>query len=91
MGRKGELVNVSRHQAYYELLPTQLAVYPTEEYLEYFKKERETSGDKPKVSPYAHKTKEHLQNMILEIPMNLKSSWTLDKDHIRVALRYNVN
>lgn len=89
IGHKGEIVSVPRHTAYYDLLPTRLAVYPTEEYLEMFKEERESLSTKSKVSPFAMKTKEQLSQMILDIPMNINSEWTLVKDNIRIALRYN--
>ena len=91
IGRKGEIVNVSRHLAYYELLPSGLAVYPTDEYLELYAKDREGLEKKSRVSPYAFKAKEKMSQMILEIPMNLQSKWTLNKDHVRIAMRYNVS
>ena len=87
---KGEIVNVSRHAAYYELLPQKLAVYPTEEYLEMFKKDRESAATKAKVSPYALNTQQELSSLLLLIPMNMAVEWTLNKDHVRVAFRYNV-
>jgi hypothetical protein len=65
-------------------------VYPTEEYLEMYKKDRESAAKKAKVSPYALKTKEELDNLILNIPMNTSVEWTLTKDNVRLALRYNV-
>lgn len=89
IGRKGELVNVSRHLAYYELLPSGLAVYPTDEYLELYAKDREGLEKKARVSPYAFKAKEKMSQMILEIPMNLQAKWTLNRDHVRIAMRYN--
>ncbi len=91
VGHKGEILSVPRHQAYYELFPSRLAVYPTEEYLEFYKKDRELAASKPKVSPYAIKTQDELNKMILNIPMNMGVDWTLNRDHIRLALRYNVS
>ena len=90
VGHKGEIINVPRHQAYYELLPARSAVYPTEEYLEMYKKDREESSQKAKVSPYAIKTQDELNKMILEIPMNMSVDWQLNTNHILLALRYNV-
>ena len=90
IGHKGELLNVPRHVAYYDLFPRRLAVYPTEEYLEMYKKEREESKTKVKVSPYGMKTKEELSKMLLNIPMNMSTEWTLNAENIRLALRYNV-
>lgn len=90
MGHKGELINVPKHQAYYELLPAQLAVYPTDEYMEMYKKDRESIVGKSKVSPFAVKARDHLESLVLEIPMNMNVEWKLTVDSIRVALRYNV-
>ncbi len=90
MGHKGEIISVSRHQAYYDLLPSRLAVYPTDEYLEMYKKDREEASKKAKVSPFALKTQETLNNMILEIPINMSIDWELNKKNIYLALRYNV-
>ncbi len=91
VGHKGEVLSVPRHQAYYELFPSRLAVYPTEEYLEFYKQDRELAANKPKVSPYAIKTRDELNKMVLDIPMNMDVDWMLNKDHIRLALRYNVS
>lgn len=90
VGHKGEIVNVPRHLAYYELLPSRLAVYPTDEYLEMFKKDRAEIVNKPKVSPYAMKAKEEIEKITLDVPMNLNAEWQLTVENIRIALRYNV-
>ncbi|RNA25155.1 39S ribosomal mitochondrial [Brachionus plicatilis] len=89
IGHKGEVVNVDRHIAYYDLIPARLAVYPTDEYLEMFKEERESLSTKSKVSPFAMKTKEELSQMVLDVPMNVDTEWVLEKDNIRIALRYS--
>ena len=91
VGHKGEIISAPRHLAYYSLLPSRLAVYPTEEYLEMYKEDRVAAALKPKVSPYALKTQEELNKMVLNIQMNMDSDWTLNRDHIRLALRYNVS
>lgn len=72
------------------MLPTGLAVFPTIENLEFLQKDRDLLKLKPKVSKYAAKTKQELNNMILNVPMNTRFKWTLTKDHIRIALRYQV-
>lgn len=91
VGHKGEIISAPRHLAYYNLLPSRLAVYVTDEYLEMYRKDREAAALKPKVSPYALKTQEELNKMVLNIQMNMDSDWTLSTDHIRLALRYNVS
>lgn len=90
VGHKGEIVSIPRMQAYYELLPARLAVYPTQEYLEMYAEDRKALSTKSKVSPFAMKTKEELSKLLLEIPMNTEAEWTLNEDYIRLALRYNV-
>jgi hypothetical protein len=89
VGHKGEIVNVTRHTAYYHLLPARLAVYPTEEYLSMFEKDRQLVSTKAKVSPYAQRVKAELDKLTLEIPMNFSADWSLTPDYIRIGLRYN--
>ena len=91
VGYKGEIVNVPRHRAFTDMLPSRVAVLPTDEYLAMYKEEREALVNKPKISPYAMKTKEKLESLIIEIPMNADQDWTVREDHIRIALRINVN
>ena len=92
VGHKGELISVDRHQAYYELFPLRQAVYPTEEYINLYSKYKAEIEQKTKVSPFAVKTKEVIEKLkYLEIPMNMSVEWNLNQDHIRIALRYNVN
>ena len=90
VGNKGEFVSVSRHMAHYELLPAQLAVFPTEENIEFYKEDAALLKDKPKVSKYAAYARDHINKMVLEIQMNTSAKWTLNKDHIRIALRNKV-
>lgn len=90
IGRKGELVKIHRKLANTDLIPSGLAVYPTEEYLELFKTDRELAQSQPKVSPYSAKTKEELMKITLDIPMNMSNNWTIKEDFIRIALRYQV-
>lgn len=80
-----------KNVAYYELLPSRLAVYPTEEYMEMYKKDREAIVTKAKVSPFAVTAREQIEKLTLEIPMNMNAEWTLTVDNIRIALRYQVN
>lgn len=91
VGHKGELINVPKHLAHYELLPAQLAVYPTEEFLEMYKKDREAIATKSKVSPFAVKAKDEIEKLLLEIPINMDVEWKLTPDIIRIALRYKVD
>ena len=84
-------MNVSRHIAHYELLPSQLGVFPTEENLNFYKEDAALLANKAKVSQYAAFAKNFMKKMILEIPMNTSNTWTLTKDNVRIALRYNVN
>lgn len=90
VGHKGEIVNVPRHTAYYELLPSRQAVYVTEEYLKLYEKDRQALAGKAKVSPFAKRTKDELEKSVIEIPLNMSVEWKLNEDLLRIALRYNV-
>jgi large subunit ribosomal protein L9 len=91
IGRKGELVKVHRKVANTDLIPSGLAVYPTEEYIEMYKTDRESAQSQPKVSPYSAQTKEELMKITLDIPMNMSNDWIIKEDFIRIALRYQVS
>jgi hypothetical protein len=88
VGYKGEIVNVPREVAYKELLPAQLALYPTPENVALFEVERKLLVDRPQISPFVMKCRDYLKTIVLQIPINLKSKeWSLTKDNIRIALR----
>lgn len=88
MGYKGEIVNVPREMAYTELLPAQLALYPTPENVALFEEERKSLVDRPQISPFVMKCRDYLQTIVLQIPINLKiKDWSLTRDNIRIALR----
>ena len=88
MGYKGEIVNVSREMAYLELLPAQLALYPTPDNVALFEEERKLLVDRPQISPFVAKCRDYLKSVVLQIPINLKlKEWALTKDNVRVALR----
>lgn len=88
---QGEIVRVQKNVAYHDLLPRRLAVYPTEEYMKLYEKDREEVASKSKVSQFAAQTREQLNKMILQIPVNMSTDWKLTVDSIRIALRYNVS
>ncbi|CAF3791034.1 unnamed protein product [Rotaria sordida] len=88
VGYKGEIVNIPREMAYRELLPAQLALYPTPENIALFEEERKLLVDRPQISPFVMKCRDYLKSIVLQIPINLKSKeWSLTKDNIRIALR----
>ena len=88
MGYKGEIVNIPRELAYKELLPAQLALYPTPENVALFEEERKSLVDRPQISPYVIKCRDYLKSILLQIPINLKlKEWSLTKDNVRIALR----
>jgi hypothetical protein len=72
-------------------MPLQLCVFPTEEYLEFYKTDMEAATKKTKVSPYAPQTQKKLNAMTLKIVVNMKTEWKIDENFIRIALRYNVS
>ncbi|CAF1074416.1 unnamed protein product [Didymodactylos carnosus] len=88
VGYKGEIVNIPRQIAYTELLPSRLALYPTEENIKLFEEERKLLVDRPQISPFVKKCRDYLKTILLQIPINMKQkSWILTKQQIRVALR----
>ncbi len=88
VGYKGEIVNVPREMAYTELLPAQLALYPTPENVALFEEERKLLVDRPQISPFVAKCRDYLKTIVLQIPINLKiKEWSLTRDNIRIALR----
>ncbi|CAF5191436.1 unnamed protein product, partial [Rotaria magnacalcarata] len=88
VGYKGEIVNVPREVAYRELLPAQLALYPTKENIALFEEERKLLVDRPQISPFVMKCRDYLKSILLQIPMNLKlKDWSVTRDNIRIALR----
>ncbi|CAF3270614.1 unnamed protein product [Rotaria socialis] len=88
VGYKGEIVNVPREVAYRELLPAQLALYPTTENIALFAEERKLLVDRPQISPFVMKCRDYLKSILLQIPMNLKlKDWSVTRDNIRIALR----
>ena len=92
VGYKGEIVNVPREVAYTELLPAQLALYPTPENVALFEEERKQLVDRPQISPFVAKCRDYLKSIVLQIPINIKlKDWTLTHDNVRIALRRLVN
>ena len=88
MGYKGEIVNVPREMAYTELLPAQLALYPTPDNVALFEEERKSLVDRPQISPFVAKCRDYLKSIVLQIPINIKmKDWSLTRDNIRIALR----
>lgn len=91
VGYKGEIVNVPRDVAYTELLPAQLALYPTPENIALFEEERKSLVDRPQISPFVAKCRDYLKTILLPIPINVKlKQWELTPDNIRIALRRTV-
>lgn len=88
VGYKGEIVNVPREMAYVDLLPTQLALYPTADNVALFEEERKLLVDRPQISPFVAKCRDYLKSIVLQIPINLKlKEWSLTRENVRVALR----
>ena len=88
VGYKGEIVNVTRDMAYTQLLPAQLALYPTPDNVALFEEERKLLVDRPQISPFVMKCRDYLKSIVLQIPMNLKlTPWSLSKENVRIALR----
>jgi ribosomal protein L9 len=89
IGRQGELLEVPRKLAHTELIPSGFAVYPTKENLELYKDQIEESANKPRLSKFASLTRDYLMDKVFEMQMNISEKWTLNKEFVRIALRYN--
>ncbi|CAF1062507.1 unnamed protein product [Adineta ricciae] len=88
VGYKGEIVNIPREMAYTELLPAQLALYPTPDNVALFEEERKLLVDRPQISPFVMKCRDYLTTILLQIPINMKvKDWSLTRDNVRIALR----
>ncbi|ESP02681.1 hypothetical protein LOTGIDRAFT_171882, partial [Lottia gigantea] len=87
LGVEGELVTVSRKMFRNSLYPRQKAVYASPENLaEYQTVEKDKTGKK-KVTKFSMTTSARLKKLYLPVPMSGDNKWTLNKDHIRLALR----
>lgn len=87
IGVKGDVLTVDEKLAFSNLIPTQKAVYATEENKRYYKKlieEKQEGGPSSALSPI---TAEKLQQKIFLLTMSNTQEWTIEKKHIRLSLR----
>ncbi|CAL1537212.1 unnamed protein product [Lymnaea stagnalis] len=90
IGIRGDLVKVKKEVFHNDLYPAGLAVYASPENIDEFEEERKAKGiDKSemRLGVFARMAIKELNHMHLEIPMNDKVEWTLDKQHVQVAFR----
>jgi large subunit ribosomal protein L9 len=89
LGREGELLSVPRSLAHLKLLPTGMAIYPTKDNLNLYKEKIEDASKKPKLSKFCILTRQYLEKTTFELQMNIREKWSLNKDLVRITLRYN--
>lgn len=87
VGDRGDIVSLRPNRAYNEFLLPGLAVYKTDENLiKYLKTETDKDTIKHS-SPYAQRTVDFLEKMILAVVMNKENPWVIERWHIRASLR----
>lgn len=87
VGDKGDIVSMKAHFAYNNLLLPGFAVYKTEETVAKYTK---TEAEKTTVvhsSPYAQRTINMLESLIVPVSMNKENPWVIEPWHIRTSLR----
>ncbi|XP_050436326.1 39S ribosomal protein L9, mitochondrial [Adelges cooleyi] len=88
LGQKGEKVSVKPSYAYDYLLLPKLAVYASPENVENMKNEMYVTKDEEKPSSiFALKTMNYLRKAVVGLCMNKEEPWTIERWHVRVALR----
>ncbi|KAI3381173.1 hypothetical protein SNEBB_007366 [Seison nebaliae] len=93
VGHKGQIVQVTNDIAISDLIPSKVAVYPTEEQLKLYEKDTEISKLKPKISRLSLVTLHRLESDLITIPINLSNiknfdEWKLDKQVLSTTFRY---
>lgn len=89
VGIAGEVKNIARLRARNALIPQRLATYATEQYVKEYAdmiRERAHLIYKPSSSTAMFMV-DHIRKMVLNVPLNFHNPWTLEKYHIRAALR----
>lgn len=86
VGMIGDVVDVPKRLVRSILMPSGAAKYPTQENIDTIRK-LHPPGSRPKRSIWANKCKQELMAKTCYIPMNPNVEWTLNKGHVRVALR----
>ncbi|XP_059620896.1 large ribosomal subunit protein bL9m [Phlebotomus argentipes] len=87
LGQKGDIVSVKPKFAHNNLLLPGLAVYKTERNLEKYKKDPNQPEPIKYSSPFALKTMNMIEGLLLPIVMNKEEPWVVEKWHVRASLR----
>ncbi|XP_050389417.1 39S ribosomal protein L9, mitochondrial [Patella vulgata] len=89
VGGKGDVVEIKRSLFRNQLYPLKLAIYASPENLaenELLVKDMAASNQ-PRLTAFAKKTMNKLEKLHLPIPMSGDNPWTLNKQHVKLALR----
>lgn len=87
LGYRGDVITLPKNIARNYLLPVGAAVYPTPENSQLAQQWQDEDPNKVRRTKSAEKTVRQLSAMTLPISMSPNNSWTINKRHVRVALR----
>ncbi|XP_037950098.1 39S ribosomal protein L9, mitochondrial-like [Teleopsis dalmanni] len=87
VGDKGDVVAARPTFAYNKLLLPGLAVYKTEESVKQYAKTEMEKDKSTHSSPYAQRTVNMLNGLLLGVVMNKDQPWVIEKWHIKASLR----
>lgn len=87
IGDRGDIVSISRNQAYNKLLLPGLGVYKTDKNVEKYVSTKDVKEEVLHSSHHAERTVRVLEKRILSVIMNKDEPWVLQPWHIRASLR----
>lgn len=87
LGNKGDRVSMRPNAAYTQLLLPGLAVYPTPENCERFKKDDDADAKEQFSSPYVERTMNLLSQRVIAVTLSDRNPWVVEKWHVRACLR----
>lgn len=87
VGDKGDIVSMKAHFVYNQLLLPGFAVYKTEENVAKYAKTEDEKNTVVHSSPYAQRTVNMLESLIVPVSMNKENAWVIEAWHVRASLR----
>lgn len=87
VGDKGDIVSMKAHFVYNQLLLPGFAVYKTDENVTKYAKTEDEKNTVVHSSPYAQRTVNMLESLIVPVSMNKENPWVVEAWHIRASLR----
>lgn len=87
VGDRGDVISLRPNIAYNNYLLPGLAVYKTEENLQKYARNKSDKETIKHSSPYAQRTVNFLELIVLSVVMNKDNPWVVEPWHIRASLR----